>query len=147
MGNPQEVADRSLQAWRSGGAEAFVACYTDDASITAPGGTQLHGHDGVRQFYSMWNEAVPDNEISIERDYVSGSVIVQEGVFSGTHTGNLATPDGQVIPATGRSLRVPYAEVLETEGDQIAASRLYFDQVELMTQLGLMPAPEAAAAS
>ena len=54
-------------------------------------------------------------------------------------------PNGQVIPATGRSLSVPYADVFEVEGDRITSDRLYFDQVELLTQLGLMPDPAAAA--
>jgi predicted ester cyclase len=108
---------------------------------------ELHGRDGAREFYRMWNEAMPDNEVTIERRHACGSVVVEQGVFSGTHTGNLATPDGQVIPATGRSASVPYVEVFDMENDQVASTRLYFDQVELLVQLGLMPAPEGAAAS
>jgi steroid delta-isomerase-like uncharacterized protein len=147
MGNPSEVAERGLQAWRSRDVEAFAATFSEGATLTAPGGTQLEGRDGVRQFYGMWNEAVPDNEITIDRRHSCGSVVVEQGVFSGTHTGNLTTPDGQTIPATGRSLSVPYAEVFDIEGDQVASTRLYFDQVEMLTQLGLMPAAEAVATS
>jgi steroid delta-isomerase-like uncharacterized protein len=147
MGDPSEVAERGLQAWRSRDVEGFAATFAEDASLTAPGGMQLAGRDGARQFYSSWNEAVPDNEIKLERRHACGSVVVEQGVFSGTHTGNLASPDGQVIPATGRSVSVPYVEVFDIEGDHVASTRLYFDQAELLTQLGLMPAPEGAASS
>jgi steroid delta-isomerase-like uncharacterized protein len=147
MGDPSEVAERGLQAWRSRDVEAFAATFADGATLTAPGGMQLQGRDGARQFYAVWNEAVPDNEVTIERRHGCGSVVVEQGVFSGTHTGNLTTPDGQVIPATGRSLSVPYVEVFDMESDHVASTRLYFDQVELLTQLGLMAAPEGAAAS
>jgi steroid delta-isomerase-like uncharacterized protein len=147
MGDPSEVAERGLQAWRSRDVEGFAATFAEDATFTAPGGLQLQGRDGARQFYGVWNEAVPDSEITIDRRHSCGSVVVEQGVFSGTHTGNLTTPDGQTIPATGRSLSVPYVEVFDIEADQVATTRLYFDQVELLTQLGLMPAAEAAAAS
>ena len=72
-------------------------------------------------------------------------MVVQEGIFSGTHTGDLMTPGGDVIPATGRSLKASYADVFEIDGDHITSERLYYDQVELLIQLGLMPAPAASA--
>jgi predicted ester cyclase len=106
---------------------------------------ELRGPDGAKQFFGIWADGVPDNEITITHEYVCGSIVVQEGVFSGTHTGGLMTPSGEVIPATGRSLTATYADVFEIEGDRITSERLYFDQVGLLTQLGLMPNPAAAA--
>ena len=147
MAGAQDVTDRGMAAWRARDVEAFADCYDDSATIQAPGGAELHGREGARQFMNMWMEAVPDNEITIEHEWVAGSTIVQEGIFSGTHTGTLHTPDGQSIPATGRTLRAPYCDVFEVDGDHVSGERLYFDQVELLVQLGLMPAPEAAAAS
>jgi ketosteroid isomerase-like protein len=145
MSDPKAVTDRGLQAWRARDAEAFSECYADDATIVAPGGVELRGPDGAKQFFAIWAEATPDSEITITHEHVCGSVVVQEGVFSGTHTGDLMAPNGQVIPATGRSLSAPYADIFEVEGDRITSERLYFDQVELLTQLGLMPEPAATA--
>jgi hypothetical protein len=61
----------------------------------------------------VWNAAVPDNDVTIERRHVCGSVVVKQGVFSGTRTGNLTTSDGQAISATGRSLSEPNVEVID----------------------------------
>ena len=144
MSDPKAVTDRALYAWRARDAEAFAECYAEDATIVAPGGVELRGPDGAKQFFAIWAEGVPDNEITITHEYVCGSVVVLEAVFSGTHTGGLMAPNSQVIPATGRSLSAPFAEVLEVEGDRITSDRLYFDQVELLIQLGLMPDPSVA---
>lgn len=147
MGGAKDVVERGLEAWRARDADAFAACYSDDAVIRAPGGLELRGKEGARSFMGVWAEAFPDNEITIEHEYVDGSVVAQEGTFSGTHTGNLTTPDGQVIPPTGRSVKAGYADVFVVEGDLVVSDRLYFDRLELLTQLGVAPEPTAAAAS
>ena len=50
------------------------------------------------------------------------------------------------MPATGKTVKGHYCLVTKVRNDQIVTSNLYFDQVELMTQLGLMPEPVAARA-
>jgi steroid delta-isomerase-like uncharacterized protein len=146
MGSAKDVVDRGLQAWRARDRDAFASCYAEDAVISAPGGTELHGRDGARMFMSVWADAFPDNELTIDREYEAGSVVVQEGTFSGTHTGTLLTPDGQSIPATGRSVSASYIDVFGIEEDLIHNERLYFDRLELLTQLGVVPEPAAAGA-
>src|SRR5436305_3614558 len=141
-----DVIDRGLQAWKDRDVEAFAACYAEDAVLQGPGGLDVHGRDGARQFYSLWNEACPDNEIEITATYACGDVVVQEGIFHGTQTGNLMTPTGQAIPPTGQRMDGEYADVFKLAGDQIVSDRIYFDQMQLLMQLGLVPEPEAAAA-
>jgi hypothetical protein len=147
MASAKEVVDRGLEAWRARDADAFAACYAEDAVIAAPGGAELRGHDGAKAFMGMWREAFPDNDITIRSEDECGSVLWQVGTFSGTHTGNLMTPDGQAIPPTGRSVSAGYADRFVVEGDVVVSETLYFDRMELLTQLGLVPQPEAAAAS
>lgn len=146
MAGAKEVVDRGLEAWRARDADGFADCYAADAVISAPGGAELRGPDGARAFMGMWAAAFPDNEISIETELIADSVVWQEGTFSGTHNGDLATPDGQVIPATGRSVKAAYADRFIVEGDRIVSDRLYFDRLELLTQLGVVPEPEVTAA-
>jgi len=55
----------------------------------------------------------------------------------------LQTPTGE-IPATNRQLRGRGVQILRIEGDAVVDTRLYFDQVQVLTQLGLMPEPAAA---
>jgi predicted ester cyclase len=65
-----------------------------------------------------------------------------EGTFTGTHTGTLAAPQGE-IPATGRTIELPYVDVFEARAGRIAAHRVYYDQMVMLSQLGLAPAPAA----
>ncbi len=144
MAGAKDVTDRGLQAWRARDVDAFCSTYAEDATITASGGMEARGRGGAREFIQGWCQAMPDNEITILHEHVCGSVVVQEGIFSGTHTGDLVSADGQVIPPSGRTVKAPYIDVFEIRDDHVVAERLYYDQVEMLTQLGLMPAPAAA---
>jgi len=70
----------------------------------------------------------------------SGDQVVVEGVYSGTHTGPLGTPQG-VVPATGKKLSLPLCDVFEVAAGRITRIRAYYDQMTFAAQLGLMPEP------
>jgi hypothetical protein len=52
------------------------------------------------------------------------------------------SPVGE-IPATHEQLEGG-GQIFRVDGEAVADTRLYFDQVQVMTQLGLMPEPTAA---
>ncbi len=145
MGSAQEVADRALAAFRTRDAEAFSACYTADGEIVSPWGVPLRGHEGARQFLRLWYEGFPDATLILTNAYVAGPVVIWEAIFDGTHTGLMRAPNGQVLPPTGRHVRARFANFSTVQGDRIASHRLYWDQVEFLTQLGLMPGEPARA--
>jgi SnoaL-like polyketide cyclase len=73
--------------------------------------------------------------------------VIVEGIFTGTHGGTLKTPMGDV-PGTGRKIRGEFIQVLEVDRGLVKRNNLIYDQVQLMTQLGLTPAaPNQAARS
>ena len=77
-------------------------------------------------------------------DLVVGPLgIVVEGRYTGTNTGPLATPAGEV-PATGRSMVLPFADVFRITDGRIAEHRIYYDGLGLLAQLGLLPEPTSA---
>jgi hypothetical protein len=69
--------------------------------------------------------------------------VTQEFAFEGTHEDTLSGPGGD-IPATHRRLNGRGVQIFRVEGDAVADTRLYFDQVQIMTQLGLLPEPATA---
>jgi len=71
------------------------------------------------------------------------NVVVEQVRYTGTHTGTWRSPDGAEIPATGRRLDFPFVGVFTIEGGKISSIRLYYDQLELFAQLGLMPGADA----
>ena len=108
-----------------------------DAEIVAPGG-QASGRDGVIGFLAMFQEAFPDLRLEIEHLLTEGSAAAAEGIMTGTHDGVFHTPNGDVAP-TGRALALRWAAVYVTEGDTLKSEHLFFDQMDFLGQLGLLP--------
>jgi predicted ester cyclase len=67
-----------------------------------------------------------------------GARIAIQGVWTGMHTGPLATPMGEVA-ATGRQITLPFCTVVTLRDGRLATANVYLDQLGMLTQLGLAP--------
>lgn len=80
-----------------------------------------------------------------ELDLVVAPVAVQhdhgcvEWVATALHSGPYPVDGSRVIPATGRRITLHGVTVAEFDGDRIRAFRHYWDEVELLVGLGLVP--------
>jgi predicted ester cyclase len=108
-----------------------------DAEMVAPG-SQASGRDNVLGFLNVFYEAFPDLRIEPGRLLTDGPAAAAEGTLRGTHTGVLHAPDGDV-PPTGRAVELRWAAVYLTEGDTLKSEHLFFDQMDFLGQLGLLP--------
>jgi uncharacterized protein (TIGR02246 family) len=125
--------------------EAFLAGQAPDVVWETPAGV-LRGHDEVRAFVEPFHAACPDGHHEVVHAYtVDDDTAVIEGRWSGTHTGPLATPQGE-IPPTGRSVSLPFVIVARRKPGTDLAARVavYQDMLGFMAQLGLMGEPAAA---
>ena len=109
-----------------------------DAELVAPGG-QASGRDDVIGFLSVFHEAFPDLRLELKQLLTDGPGAAAEGTLVGTHDGVLHTPNGDVEP-TGRVVELRWAAVYVTEGDTLKSEHLFFDQMDFLGQLGLLPA-------
>ena len=91
----------------------------------------------------LWVRAFPDARQTIVNEIAAGDWVVQEFTFEGTHTGTLEAPEGEISP-TNRPVKGRGVQLQRIADGAIAEERVYFDQVELLTQLGLMPEPATA---
>ncbi len=78
---------------------------------------------------------MPDVVGTVTNTVETTDQVIQEITWSGTHTGPMATPDGE-IPASGKSQKTPGVMVLEYEGDQLKEWRNYFDLLTFLQQIG-----------
>jgi|SRR5437588_4208501 len=115
----------------------------ENSVIEAPGDVRLEGREAATQYAMAWLRAFPDARINVKNELVDGDWIAQEFTFEGTHEDTLASPNGD-IPATHNRLNGRGVQVLKVEGNLVTDTRLYFDQVQVMMQLGLMPEPASA---
>ena len=82
---------------------------------------------GIEQFLQhsrVFVTGLPDSRMDVTAVIESGNRVVVEGVYSGTHTGPLATPQGEV-PPTGRMLRLPLCDVFEVTAGRITEIHVY----------------------
>jgi len=100
----------------------------------------MKGREELRPFFAGFTEGFPDSRFDVKRVITSGSTVIAEGNYVGTHTGAFRNPAGE-IPPTRRRVVIPFASVTEVEGDQISALRVYWDEMGFMHQLGVPGRP------
>lgn len=136
MGKATVAGRRHLEAFNAHDIEAHLANESADIEWVQPGGISLRGHDQVRQTQLILWEAIPDATVTPSSQVESGDTLVTEAVLTGSHTGTLRTPAGDIPPSGARiSLRFVTVQRVDAEG-KIRSEHLYFDQLEFLTQLG-----------
>jgi predicted ester cyclase len=142
MGTVKEAADRHLAAFNAKDADAFVGNESPNIEFILPGAISLRGREQVKAYIQIFWRAFPDGTVTQQGQILAPEGAITESIFSGTHTGPLSTPDGE-IPATGRRVRLRQAAVQRVTDGLISSEHLYFDQLELLGQLGILPGAKA----
>ena len=138
--NATDVLRTSIGYWNDADRQAFIACHTDDCEVSSPSATG-RGHDGVAAFWTTTMGSVPDGRVTEVRLICEGDTVVEEARVRGTNTGPSYAPDGSEIPATGQTVDFRFAAVHTVRDGKIAASRFYWDGLDVIRQLGLLPDP------
>jgi quinol monooxygenase YgiN/predicted ester cyclase len=138
-GDNRSLIERDIDLWNARDRESWIAAADlRRLELEAPGGVRLHGRDAADAIWTTWNEAFPDNRLSITSIHADDRGGTHEGRFTGTHTGTLRGPGGE-IAATSRTVDAPFCGVYEFDEGKITSFHLYFDQMELLAQLGVSP--------
>ena len=138
--DPKVLAARFNQAFNTHDEKTLSTLIAPTATFTAPGDIRLEGKEAVLGYVYGWLKAFPDAKINIRHELVSGAWVVQEFIFEGTHTAPLTGPMG-TIEATNRKVAGRSVSINRYENELQVETRLYFDMVQLMSQLGVMPVP------
>ena len=128
-------------------ADAALATMTEDPYVLAiPCGTSGSGRAGVHQFYANHSlpNIPPDFELTSLSQTFGTDRIVEEFVIRFTHTLEM---DWMLpgLPATGRRLEFALVGIIQFQAGKIANEHLYWDQATVLSQLGVLDHPLAAA--
>ncbi|MGJ7441061.1 ester cyclase [Aquipuribacter sp. MA13-6] len=124
-----------LAALRSGG--DFAQYFTEDVRwTTVETGDQLRGRDAVRDHIVALHTQALDAHPEVRNLVVGDGGALLEADLVGTHTGEFAG-----VPATGASVRVPYAVVYDLSPNGITAIRAYLPVMQMAQQLREAQAP------
>ncbi|HEX2645926.1 MAG TPA: ester cyclase [Candidatus Dormibacteraeota bacterium] len=136
------VIERGIKAFNSHDLEAIARDAAPDIEETAPGDVKLKGPQQGKEFNQNFLNAFPDARSEAKQIITQGNRVVVQGIFTGTHNGTLKTPMGDV-PATGRKVKGEYVQIFEVDRGLVKKVDLLYDQVQLMTQLGMAPQAQA----
>jgi predicted ester cyclase len=138
--DPKVLATKYNQAFNAHDESTLRSLIAPNVRFSAPGDVRLEGRDAFIGYTNGWMKAIPDAKLIVTHEIVSGPWVVQEFTFEGTHKAPLTGPLG-TIQATNRKVSGQCVSINRYENDLIVESRLYFDVVQLLTQLGVMPIP------
>ncbi len=95
------------------------------------------GIDSARAFYSNFLTGFSNIKFKIVDVFGQGEKLVKHWNFKGTHTGDFFG-----IPATGKAVDLDGSTIVLMKDGKITEEQDFFDNMDFMTQLGLLPAPD-----
>jgi steroid delta-isomerase-like uncharacterized protein len=143
MANLRSLVEKHYENVATANLEAEAEIFSPDVVTVEPAAGTLQGLAAFTAYEQGFHHAFPDGRLTLTSAVASGNTIAAEGTFTGTHTGPLIGPAGE-IPPTHRTLELPFADFFEVEGGRITHHRIYYDQVAFLRQLGLLPHPHQA---
>ena len=99
-------------------------------------GRRVQGVDQCITLWQGWAKALPDSKATFDKAVASGTTVVLEVTWRGTHSGPLESPTGP-IAATGKRIEVRSCVVAELAGDKLKLERQYFDMATMLRQIGV----------
>jgi ketosteroid isomerase-like protein len=139
MGEARQVMDAVTEAVFQKDLEAAANLYAPDAVMATPDQGELRGREQIIGYLKQFNNAFPDNRYEPAYAHESGDTAIDEGYFVGTNTAPLPLPTGEELPATGKQVRVRACDIATVQNGVITSHRFYFDQMDFLGQLGLLP--------
>lgn len=94
------------------------------------------GADGMRRAAVMFREALPDWQSVPDQMVAERDIVVERFIARGTHRGELMG-----VAPTGKTLVLAGINVFRVDGDKIVERWGRLDELGLLRQLGLVPAP------
>jgi steroid delta-isomerase-like uncharacterized protein len=139
----RSILERYVELYNAGDLDGVMELYAEDSTQLMPDGT-YEGRSAIRDRLAQELAAFSD----LAHRYLSyveeGDAFADEWVFVGTHTGPVALPDGTEVPATGKRVEVQGMELVRVRDGRIVADNLYYDNLAVAAQLGLLPQADAA---
>lgn len=147
MPNIEETVNTWVDATNRHDSRAAAALYAQDCVVHDPFYPEpLRGRAAAEKDSADFFRAFPDVRVEVISLVEKGGLGAAEFRMTGTNTGPLATPMGE-IPATRKAIDVRGAGFVRLNAEGLVVEeRRYYDTGTMMQQLGLAQQPEAVGA-
>ena len=138
MGQARDVADQLTEAVADRDLDRAAALHAEDAVSVTPDAGELIGREASMAYLRGLWEIFPDAAYESLYTYEAGDAAIDEGVVTATHTEPLPVDGQDPIPPTGKSVRFRMADVTVVRDGLVVSHRFYFDQLDILRQLGVL---------
>jgi steroid delta-isomerase-like uncharacterized protein len=137
----KEIVRRFWEVWEEGNLGLVDEVVGSDYVNHSPGmPNQPEGPEGIKAVVTMFRAGMPDLRVVIEDIIAEGDKVVMRYRIEGTHEGELFG-----VPPTGRRVSIESITVERVSGGKIREHWRVTDALDMMQQLGAIPAPENGA--
>jgi steroid delta-isomerase-like uncharacterized protein len=99
---------------------------------------QKPGFDGLKAQFQQYYATFPDMKMEMKDITAEGDRVMTRVVITGTMTGKMGD-----VPSNGKKMDVDMLEELRIKDGKMVERWGVFDAMKMMTQLGMMPPPDA----
>jgi len=134
----KDLVRRFAEALNAEDWEALNDLVTEDFArhSQATAGPQVRSREEFIQLQESFLVTFPDQRVTLHKIIAEGDEVAVLATYSGTHSG----PMGE-FPATGKSVEAAFLSIFRIEAGRIAELWVEWDNVAMLTQLGLFPPP------
>jgi steroid delta-isomerase-like uncharacterized protein len=125
------------QVWNEHRVDLVEEFFAEDVVQHIVGMPPVSGLEGAKEMTAMGLNAFPDIQLTIDDEIAEGDTVVFRWSMSGTHQGELFG-----VPATGKQVTRSGVTIYRLANGRIVELWWYADNLSLMQQLGVVPAPE-----
>jgi steroid delta-isomerase-like uncharacterized protein len=137
----KEIVRRFWGVWEEGNIGLVDELVGPDYVNHSPGmPNQPQGPEGIKAVVNMFRAGMPDLRVVIEDVIAEGDKVMMRYRIEGTHEGELFG-----VPPTGRRVSIESITVERVSGGMIREHWRVTDTLDMMQQLGAIPAPEIVA--
>ncbi len=135
----REFTETANGADWDGLAEIVAVDFTRHSAATA--GPPVTSRDELVELQKILLGSLPDQHVALQQLVAEGDLVAALTTYSGTQTGPMGAR-----PATGKKVQAPFLALFRIESGRSAELWVEWDNVAMLTQLGLFSsAPPAAA--
>jgi steroid delta-isomerase-like uncharacterized protein len=138
------LLDTALEIWNEGNLDLIEVVFAPEiVAHTSTFPDDIVGHEGIVNWVKFARTAFPDMNMTFDEIIVNGNKIAATFTLTGTNTGPLIMPAGE-LPPTGKQVRLSGIGIDYIENGKIVRELVAYNVLEMMMQLGFTLAPPQA---
>lgn len=139
QGSATQVLNDFRDGWNRRDAQAITARMSEKATFTSPFTGQPLSREQYTRYLQDLFQAVPDfTVVKTEGGMLDGATAAEEWMITGTWTKPWSSGPLAGITPTGKAFSLPGANFIRLNDGKIEAITQYFDQMSLLTQIGVI---------